>query len=88
MAIPPTHGQTPNEPRPKGGEDQAHGRSGRLDLNHASKSDLISAGLSERSAERVLRYRDEHSGFETWADFDGIPIPPQELDALRPQVQI
>lgn len=88
MVFPPTHGQTPNEPRPKGGEDQARGLGGRIDLNHASKTDLMSAGLSEPSAERVLRFRDEHSGFETWADFDMIPISTQELDALRPQVQL
>ena len=88
MAFPPTHGRTPNEPRPKGGEDQAHGLGGRINLNHASKADLMSAGLSKQSAERVLRFRDEHGGFETWADFDQIPIPTQELDGLRPQVQL
>jgi hypothetical protein len=44
--------------------------------------------LSKRSAEEVLRFRDEHGGFETWADFDEIPISTQELDGLRPQVQL
>jgi hypothetical protein len=68
MAFPPRHSTTPNEPRPKGGEDQAHGLGGRT--------------------EEVLRFRDEHGGFETWADFDEIPISTQELDGLRPQVQL
>lgn len=87
MAFPPTHGRTPNEPRPKGGEDQAHGRGGRIDLNHASKEDIMSAaGLDRQAAEKILKFRDERGGFETWRDFDEIPIPEEGRDKLRPHV--
>jgi DNA uptake protein ComE-like DNA-binding protein len=88
MAFPPTHGRQPNEPRPKDGEDQSRGRDGRINLNHASKDDLMSAGLDRASAEKVLRFRDEHGGFETWGDFDGIPIATDLLDRLRPHVRL
>lgn len=41
MAFPPTHGKTPNQRRLKGGEDQAHVGE-RIDLNHASKQQIMS----------------------------------------------
>ena len=87
MAFSPTHGRTPNERRRKGGEDQAHGPGGRINLNHASKQDIMSAGgLDRKTAERILRFRDEHGGFESWRDFDEIPIPEEDRDKLRPHV--
>lgn len=88
MAIPPTHGGHPNERRMKDGTDQAHGRGGRIDLNHASKEDLMNCGLDRESAEKLLHFRDSHGGFETWGDFDEIPLSTEMLDRLRPHVQL
>jgi hypothetical protein len=86
MAIPPTHGRSPNQRRLKGEEDQVH-RRGRIDLNQASKEDIMSAaGLDLRTAKQILKFRDEHGGFETWRDFDEIPISEADRDKLRPHV--
>lgn len=87
MAFPPTHGERPNEPRPKDGEDQAHPRGDRLDLNHASKEQIMSAaGVDRDTAERILRFRDERGGFESWRDFDEMPISEDARTRLRPHV--
>jgi DNA uptake protein ComE-like DNA-binding protein len=87
MAFPPTHGRTPNERRSKDREDQAHRAGGQIDLNHASKEDIISTtGLDGETAEQILRFRDQRGGFETWRGFDEIPIPDQDREKLRPHV--
>src|SRR5207237_6531719 len=89
MAFPPTHGRMPNERRSKDGEDQTHRSGGRIDLNHASKEDIMSAaGLDRKTAAQILRFRDERGGFETWRDFDEIPIAEEDREELRPHVAI
>lgn len=89
MASPPTHGQTPGEPRPEEGQHQLHRFGGRIDLNHANKEQIMAAtGLDREVAEKIVRFRDERGGFKTWRDLEDLPIDEACREKLRPYVRL
>lgn len=77
-----------NERKPQDGQDQAHPAPGRIDLNHASKEDLMEIpGIDPETATSLLRFRDRHGGIRSWKDFDESNLPGEDLDKLRPYVR-
>lgn len=56
-----------------------------IDLNHASKDDLMrAAGVDEATAAHILHFRDHNRGFRDASDLDAIPDVPTEVkDRIR-----
>ncbi len=49
------------------------GRSDKLDINKASKEDLMKIkGVSDTLANKIIQYRDQHGGFKAAEELDDI----------------
>jgi competence protein ComEA len=55
-------------------ESRGENRGGKIDLNRASKEELMRLdGIGDQTAERILRHREENGPFRSLEDLDPIP---------------
>ncbi|MEP7153057.1 MAG: helix-hairpin-helix domain-containing protein [Nitrospira sp.] len=87
-ASPPEEGATP--PVPSGSSRVASHESRRVDLNHATASDLEALpGIGPKLAQRVIEHRASHGPFEKVEDLRQVKgIGHKKFDRLRPHVLV
>lgn len=87
-ASPPEEEHTPSVPL--GGSRAASGDSRRVDLNHATASDLEALpGIGPRLAQRVIDHRTSHGPFTKVEDLRQVKgIGHKKFDRLRPHVLV